>query len=218
MVSCDVQLMEFLRSKHPTMAQVLEVVLGDIGEFSARMAMLRVLAQCSAAVSKRLVSCCASSSPKGAPCLYQSDLSYSCVTSRMFSWSTICFCWNQDPTSSLTNCTCTAGSRFVPKPEERLLAVVHALLLRCYKLPFSNAADVPQSLKRELHGVCKACFSNDTVNRHSRNSKASVVTIADYKDRFIHDLNPEAPGFPSTLGDLATKLKVIPPPCDGHVT
>jgi len=26
-----VQLMEFLRSKHPTMAQVLEVVLGDIG-------------------------------------------------------------------------------------------------------------------------------------------------------------------------------------------
>ncbi|KAL0020642.1 hypothetical protein WJX79_010395 [Trebouxia sp. C0005] len=86
------ELMEFLRSKHPTMAQVLEVVLGDI------------------------------------------------------------------------------GSRFVPKPEERLLAVVHALLL-------------------------------------SRSSKAAVATIADYKDRFIHDLNPEAPGFPSTLGDLATKLK-----------
>ncbi len=102
----------------------------------------------------------------------------------------------------------TAGSRFVPKPEERLLAVVHALLLRCYKLPFSNAADVPTSLKRELHGVCKACFSSDTVNRHSRSSKAAVATIADYKDRFIHDLNPEAPGFPSTLGDLATKLKV----------
>jgi len=85
---------------------------------------------------------------------------------------------------------------------------VHALLLRCYKLPFSNAADVPTSLKRELHGVCKACFSSDTVNRHTRSSKAAVATIADYKDRFIHDLNPEAPGFPSTLGDLATKLKV----------
>ena len=109
-------------------------------------------------------------------------------------------------------CLCHAGSRFVPKPEERLLAVVHALLLRCYKLPFSNAADVPQSLKRELHGVCKACFSNDTVNRHKRNSKSSVATIADYKDRFIHDLNPEAPGFPSTLGDLATKLKVSSTP------
>ncbi len=105
-------------------------------------------------------------------------------------------------------CPDSAGSRFVPKPEERLLAVVHALLLRCYKLPFSNAADVPTSLKRELHGVCKACFSSDTVNRHSRSSKAAVATIADYKDRFIHDLNPEAPGFPSTLGDLATKLKV----------
>ena len=105
-------------------------------------------------------------------------------------------------------CPDSAGSRFVPKPEERLLAVVHALLLRCYKLPFSNAAEVPTSLKRELHGVCKACFSSDTVNRHSRSSKAAVATIADYKDRFIHDLNPEAQGFPSTLGDLATKLKV----------
>lgn len=31
MASGGVQLMEFLRSKHPTMAQVLEVVLGDIG-------------------------------------------------------------------------------------------------------------------------------------------------------------------------------------------
>ena len=29
------QLMEFLRSKHPTMAQVLEVVLGDIGTHTA---------------------------------------------------------------------------------------------------------------------------------------------------------------------------------------
>lgn len=45
-----------------------------------------------------------------------------------------------------------AGARFVPKPEERLLSVVHALLHRCYKLPFSDAADVPDSLKNELSG------------------------------------------------------------------
>ena len=35
-----------------------------------------------------------------------------------------------------------AGSRFTPRPEERLLSVVHALLHRCYKLPISNAAQV----------------------------------------------------------------------------
>ena len=35
-----------------------------------------------------------------------------------------------------------AGAKFVPTPEERLLSVVHALLHRCYKLPFSNAATV----------------------------------------------------------------------------
>lgn len=42
MVSYDAQLMEFLRSKHPTMAQVLEVVLGDIGGFSTYMPVLPV--------------------------------------------------------------------------------------------------------------------------------------------------------------------------------
>ena len=41
----------------------------------------------------------------------------------------------------------------MPKPEERLLGVVHALLHRAYKLPFSNAAEVPPSLKKELTGA-----------------------------------------------------------------
>lgn len=40
----------------------------------------------------------------------------------------------------------------MPKAEERLLAVVHALLHRCYKMPFSNNAEVPASLKKELSG------------------------------------------------------------------
>lgn len=43
MVSYDVQLMEFLRSKHPTMAQVLEVVLGDIGNLLSLMSTLHTL-------------------------------------------------------------------------------------------------------------------------------------------------------------------------------
>lgn len=52
---------------------------------------------------------------------------------------------------SLTNLS-RSGTRFVPKAEERLLAVVHALLHRCYKMPFSNNAEVPASLKKELSG------------------------------------------------------------------
>jgi hypothetical protein len=39
-------------------------------------------------------------------------------------------------------CSHSIGAKFVPTPEERLLSVVHALLHRCYKLPFSNAATV----------------------------------------------------------------------------
>jgi transformation/transcription domain-associated protein len=46
-----------------------------------------------------------------------------------------------------------AGTKFVPKAEERLLAVVHALLHRCYKMPCSNNAEVPASLKKELSGA-----------------------------------------------------------------
>ena len=44
----------------------------------------------------------------------------------------------------------------MPKAEERLLAVVHALLHRCYKMPFSNNAEVPASLKKELSGAVPA--------------------------------------------------------------
>lgn len=49
-----------------------------------------------------------------------------------------------------------AGQKFVAKPEERLLGVVHALLHRAYKLPFSNAAEVPPSLKKELAGELRS--------------------------------------------------------------
>ncbi|KAL9691495.1 hypothetical protein QQ045_011919 [Rhodiola kirilowii] len=45
------------------------------------------------------------------------------------------------------------GSRFVNLPEERLLAVVNALLHQCYKYPTATTAEVPQALKKELSGV-----------------------------------------------------------------
>jgi hypothetical protein len=50
-------------------------------------------------------------------------------------------------------------------PRERLLAVVTALLTRCYKMPQSGAAPVGETLTRELSGVCKACFSGDAGGR-----------------------------------------------------
>ena len=92
------------------------------------------------------------------------------------------------------------GARFVPRAEERLLAVVHALLQRCYKLPLANQADVPAPLRKELAGVCRACFAPDTAARHG-------ARMASYRDRFLADLSPDAPAFPATLGDLASRLK-----------
>ncbi|KAJ0977267.1 hypothetical protein J5N97_012741 [Dioscorea zingiberensis] len=69
------------------------------------------------------------------------------------------------------------GSRFVTLPEERLLAVVNALLHRCYKYPTATTAEVPQSLKKELSD-----FERDL-------DPESTAT------------------FPATLSDLTERLK-----------
>ncbi|KAL8160447.1 hypothetical protein V2J09_001984 [Rumex salicifolius] len=93
------------------------------------------------------------------------------------------------------------GSRFVTLPEERLLAVVNALLHRCYKYPTATTAEVPQSLKKELSGVCRACFSADAVNKH-------VEFVREYKQDFERDLDPESTNtFPATLSELTERLK-----------
>lgn len=93
------------------------------------------------------------------------------------------------------------GSRFVTLPEERLLAVVNALLHRCYKYPTATTAEVPQSLKKELSGVCRACFSADAVNKH-------VEFVKEYKQEFERDLDPESTAtFPATLSELTERLK-----------
>ncbi|CAN7108366.1 unnamed protein product [Brassica rapa subsp. narinosa] len=92
------------------------------------------------------------------------------------------------------------GSRFVTLPEERLLAVVNALLHRCYKYPTATNAEVPQPLKKELSGVCRACFSADAVTKHAE-------FVREYKQDFEQDLDPESSSFPATLADLTIKLK-----------
>ncbi|CAH9116378.1 unnamed protein product [Cuscuta epithymum] len=93
------------------------------------------------------------------------------------------------------------GSRFVTLPEERLLAVVNALLHRCYKYPTATIAEVPMSLKKELSGVCRACFSADAVNKH-------VEFVREYKNEFERDLDPDSTAtFPATLSDLTERLK-----------
>lgn len=63
-----------------------------------------------------------------------------------------------------------AGQKFVAKPEERLLGVVHALLHRAYKLPYSNAAEVPPSLKKELAGEPLHQFYTTMTLLHGRTS------------------------------------------------
>ncbi len=48
-------------------------------------------------------------------------------------------------------------------------------------------------------GVCKACFSNEHMAKHSR--------MGEYREQFVEDLDPSSPGWPATLGDLSGRLK-----------
>jgi len=55
---------------------------------------------------------------------------------------------------------------------------------------------VPDVLRKELAGVCKACFSTNPAHRHAH-------VVAQYRKQFVNELNPEAPAFPRTLGELS---------------
>ena len=92
------------------------------------------------------------------------------------------------------------GARFASSPEERLLVVVYTLLHRCYKYPTATTAEVPASFKKELTGVCRACFSADTSTKHAD-------FVAEYKADYERDLDPEQPTFPARLSELIERLK-----------
>jgi len=92
------------------------------------------------------------------------------------------------------------GTRFACTPEERLLVVVYTLLHRCYKYPAATTGEVPETFKKELIGVCRACFSADTSTKHSE-------FVDEYQASYERDLNPEQESFPETVAELMMKLK-----------
>lgn len=93
------------------------------------------------------------------------------------------------------------GSRFMTLPEERLFAVICAVLHRCYKHPSATTGNVPECLKKELSDIYRACFSADSTNKHND-------FVKKYKQKFEHDLNPESTStFPASLRELIERLK-----------
>lgn len=83
-----------------------------------------------------------------------------------------------------------------------LLACPSPRLPRCYKLPVANSSAVPPHMRKEMGGVCRACFASDSSRLQARSMQPLEL-----REGFLHDLNPDSPGFPHTLGDLAEKLK-----------
>ena len=92
------------------------------------------------------------------------------------------------------------GTKFIARPEERLLNVVHSLLQRCYRLPLPQGADVPDYMKRELKTVCDACLSPEMHTSWKRRGM-----LADVRESFVGDVRPQST---TTLKQLMTSLKV----------
>lgn len=46
---------------------------------------------------------------------------------------------------------------------------------RCYKTPLANSSPVPAGLKREMGGVCNACFQGDSSRIQARGMQVSSL-------------------------------------------
>lgn len=64
----------------------------------------------------------------------------------------------------------------VPVPDSAVYVAVPSTInpalpmcARCYKLPLANSAAVPNTLRKEMGGVCKACFAGDSSKLPTRN-------------------------------------------------
>ena len=89
---------------------------------------------------------------------------------------------------------------FQPRPEENLLAVVTALLQKCYRHPSPGGGAVPSSVVKELSGVYRACFSADTAAKHPG-------FYAAFQADFQADLEPGSASFPATLAGVTSSLR-----------
>ena len=83
-------------------------------------------------------------------------------------------------------CTC---ARIIPLIQDEQLAASHKLRLT---LPSQHACAA---------GVCSLCFSPNTTHKHG-------ATVAQFRVPFEMDLNPASQGFPTSLGELAARLKL----------
>ena len=93
------------------------------------------------------------------------------------------------------------GQRFLTRTDERLLAVIHTLQQRTYKMGLPASSPVVEAFRRELAGVCKACGARE-------GGGGAQGRIGQYQLQFARDLDPASPSSPQTLGEMTERLKV----------
>lgn len=100
------------------------------------------------------------------------------------------------------------GQRFTPRTDERLLAVVHTLQHRAYRIPLPSSAPIPESLSKELASVCKACSGVSSASNPGKSVPSGPWSNWNkYQIEFAKDLDMTKEGAPKTLGELGNRLK-----------
>lgn len=111
----------------------------------------------------------------------------------------------------LDNLISELGSRFVPRTDERLLAVVHTLQTRTYRFPLPASAPVPEVMQKELTQVCKACGGRDSETNVSKSPNTNLPLWSNwtyYQLEFARDLDPSNKDrAPRTIGEMTERLK-----------
>jgi len=113
------------------------------------------------------------------------------------------------------------SNRFATKSDERLLSVIATLLQRCHRFGLPPRSAIPEQLRKELAGVCKACLSNSNAvaatgtdaggnNANAGGSSSSGgggYHASKYQALFATDLDLNGSTPPTTLDELTEKLK-----------
>jgi hypothetical protein len=100
------------------------------------------------------------------------------------------------------------SSKFLPDPEEDVLALVNALLMLCYQQAFPKAADVPRSIQSRIDGICKSYFSENAARRSLKHKEFVDAYREQFEADFLAPRDPASGGpVQMFLWDLILNLK-----------
>lgn len=126
---------------------------------------------------------------------------------QLFEWSKelMDYLQRQHPSlrASLDNTLYTLHSYFNIRPEERMLTLLHTVLMRAYRINIGLKAPVPEPIASLLKSLCEGLVTG------AESATPRPSWLMSIKDSFDRDFDPTdaRKQFPATIGEVIEKLK-----------